>query len=177
MNITDLDLTELYNLADQCIAMYHDEINAIQAIGYNRGLLDSTATWVQGDTENEIKMQFTLPDYYIFVEEGRPPSRRREDPEKVYQQILKWVKAKGIVGKPKNGQKPPTQEEIARAIYNKIHRAGYYGYNQQGKHPLQTTKQRMESANIKQKAADIIAKKLNSEIHAEIMDFANLNKR
>ncbi len=176
MKITDLNLTELYDLADECIAMYHQEINSIGAVGYNRGLLNSTATWVQGSSENEIKMIFQLPDYYIFVEDGRNPSVKREDPEKVYQSILKWVRAKGIVGRSKNGKKPATQEQIAWAIYNKVHRHGYYGYNQQGKHPLYTTKQRMESANMRQRAADIVAKTLNKQIHAEIMDFARLNK-
>lgn len=185
MKITDLDLTELYNLADQCIEMYHQEINSIQAVGYNRGLLNSKATWVQGDNPDEIKMQFILPDYYIYVEEGRPPTKRAENPEHVYQQILKWVQAKGITGVPKNGKKAPTQEQVARAIYRKVigyakdanskkYGVGYYGYDSHGKHPLKTTKQRMESANITQKVADIIGRKLNNEIHAEIMDFAKI---
>lgn len=188
MKLTDLDLTALYDLADECIAMYHQEINAIQAIGHNRGLMNSTAIWVQGDKENEIKMQFVLPDYYIFVEDGRDPSRKREDPEKVYQSILNWVRAKGITGQVKNGRKPPTQEQLAWAIYRKVvgfakdanskkYGVGYYGDDSHGKHPLQTTLQRMESANMKQRVADIVAKKLNNEIHAELMDMAKLSKR
>lgn len=177
MKITDLDLTELYNLADICIEYYHQEINAIQAVGYNRGLMNSTATWVQGDKENEIKMQFILPDYYIYVEEGRLPSRKSENPKKVYQNILNWVRAKGIMGQPKNGGKAPTQEQLAWAIYKKIHKYGYYDFNSHGKHPLQTTLQRMESANMKQRAADIIGKTINQEIHAELMDMAKLSKR
>lgn len=177
MKLTDLDLTALYDLADECIAMYHQEINAIQAIGYNKGLMNSTATWVQGNSENEIKMQFILPDYYIFVEDGREPSRKRENPKKVYQNILNWVRAKGITGQAKNGRKPPTQEQLAWVIYKKIHKQGYYGFDSHGKHPLQTTLQRMESANIKQRAADIVAKTLNNEIHAELMDMAKLSKR
>ncbi len=176
MKITDLDLTALYDLADECIAMYHQEINAIQAIGHNKGLMNSTATWVQGDSENEIKMQFILPDYYYYVEEGRLPSVRREDPEKVYQSILNWVRAKGITGQPRNGGKAPTQEQLAWAIYRKIHKLGYYGTDHHGKHPLKTTLQRMDSANMKQRAADIIAKTLNKEIHADIMDLAKLSK-
>ena len=177
MKLTDLDLTALYDLADECIAMYHQEINAIQAIGYNKGLMNSTATWVQGNSENEIKMQFILPDYYIFVEDGREPSRKRENPKKVYQNILNWVRAKGITGQAKNGRKPPTQEQLAWAIYKKIHKQGYYGFDSHGKHPLQTTLQRMQSANMKQRAADIVAKTLNNEIHAELMDMAKLSKR
>ncbi len=177
MKVTDLDMTALFDLADECIAMYHQEINAIQAIGYNKGLLNSTATWVQGDNPDEIKMQFILPDYYIFVEEGRKPTKRSENPEYVYEQILKWVRAKNIVGRATNGKKAPTQEQIARAIYNKIHRVGYYGYDSHGQHPLKTTMQRMTSARMAQRAADIVAKTLNNEIHAELMDFASLKKR
>lgn len=176
MKITDLDLTELYNLADICIEYYHQEINAIQAIGYNKGLMNSTATWVQGSNENEIKMVFNLPDYYIFVEEGRQPSKKSENPDYVYEQILKWVRAKGIMGKARNGKRAPTQEEVARAIYNKIHRVGYYGYNQSGKHPLKTTLQRMQSANMTQRAAEIVGKTLNNQIHAELLDMARLSK-
>ena len=177
MKLTDLDLTALYDLADECIEMYHQEINMIQAVGYNKGLMKSTATWVQGDKENEIKMQFILPDYYIFVEEGRLPSRKKEDPEKVYQSILNWVRAKGIMGQPKNGGKAPTQEQLAWAIYKKIHRLGYYNTNSEGKHPLKTTLQRMESAGMKQRAADIIARTINKELHAELMDWTKLSKR
>lgn len=177
INLKDKDLTALYDLADECIEMYHQEINQIQAVGYNRGLLHSTADWRQGDNPDEIKMVFVLPDYYIYVEDGRDPTTKREDPEKVYQSILKWVRAKGITGQPKNGKKPATQEQIAWAIYKKIHKWGYYGYNQQGKHPLQTVKQRMESARIPQKACDIVARTLANQITAEIMDFADLSKK
>lgn len=177
MKITDLDLTALYDLADECIEMYHQEINAIQAIGYNKGLMKSTATWVQGDKENEIKMQFILPDYYVFVEEGRLPSHRADNPQKVYQNILNWVRAKGITAQPKNGKKPATQEQLAWAIYKKIHKQGYYGLDSHGKHPLKTTLQRMESANMKQRAADIIARTINKELHAELMDWTKLSKR
>jgi hypothetical protein len=176
MKYTDLDLTALFDIADECIEMYHQEINAIQAVGYNRGLLNSTATWAQGANENEIILKFVLPDYYIFVEDGRNPSVRRVDPQKVYESILRWVKAKGITGKPKNGQKPPTQEQIAWAIYKKIHRIGYYGRQQQGKHPLQTTKQRMESAHIKEKVIELVRKNLNNRIKADIDQFAKLKK-
>lgn len=174
MKLSDLDLTALYDLADECIAMYHQEIEAVRAIGYNRGLMNSTATWVQGNSENEIKMQFILPDYYIYMEDGRSPSARIEDPPKVYQSILNWVKAKGITAQPRNGKKPVTQEQLAWAIYNKIHKIGYREKNPK---PLQTTLQRMESANMKQRAADIIARTINKELHAEIMDFAKLSKR
>lgn len=189
MDLTKLDLTALYDLADECIAMYRQEINAIQAIGYNRGLMNSTATWVQ-DGENGIKMQFVLPDYYIFVEQGRNPTKKAENPEYVYQQILKWVKAKNIVGRAVNGKKPPTQEQLAWAIYRKVvgfakdansknskkYGVGYYGDTSQGKHPLETTIQRMESANMKQRVADIVASTLNNEIHVELMDMAKLKK-
>ena len=176
MKLTDLDLTALYNLADECIAFYHQEINHIQAIGYNKGLLNSTATWVQGKDENEIKMQFILPDYYIFVEDGRYPSKRVENPKKVYQNILNWVRAKGLTGRPKNGKKPITQEQLAWLIYRKIHKLGYYGTQSKGQHPLEITKQRMESAHMAQRAAEIVAKTLNNELHAEIMEFAKLKK-
>lgn len=189
IDVTEIDLTPLYDLADECIEIYHNEIKRIGAEGYNKGLSHSTANWKQTGN-NTITLTFELPYYHVFVEEGRNPSKSKQDPKYVYEQILKWVKAKNITPRPtrriyktKKGEVrrgklyTPTQEQLAWAIYNKIHKAGYYGYNQAGKHPLEHTLALMQHEGLGKKAVYEIAKQYGDALHAEILSLKDYKKK
>lgn len=69
-----------------------------------------------------INTVLLMEDYYIFVEEGRKPTRNghTEGTPYLWQNIQEWIAFKGI--KPRNPDM--TYESLAKAIARKIHRRG-----------------------------------------------------
>lgn len=162
MKIEELNLTELYDLADEAVNYYHQQVKNVGAIGYNKGLLNSTANVkVNGSV---VSLYFELPEYYYYVENGRKPSANITNPPVVYNEILKWVKAKGIMGWLNSRGKEMTQEQIASAVYHSIMKKGYTG-----KKPLENAVTQIKQSNIPKRMADIIGEQFSKDLHNELM--------
>ena len=172
-DVLDIELSKLYDVGLQIIDKYkeqleNDNINA-------SGSLSNSIEWnIVKKDNNTLTLEMSLYNYYYFVEYGRNPSVGNSEWENPINDISNWIINKIKRGKliPRHDKQiPTTQQEIkktAYAIVNKIHKYGYYGYNVEGKHPLQTSLQKSANEGLIDKFCNAIGGEMANEIVVEL---------
>ena len=123
MSLTaDIDIHELYDDVQQLSDVYRSLLVINDAVA--SGKLKDFTTKVEL-TDTEIKVIYNLPQYWAWVEEGRPPTTMHRPPA-LQPSILDWIRQKNIHPNSTNG-KVPTDEQLSWAITKSIHKKGYSG--------------------------------------------------
>lgn len=169
-----LDLTALYNVAEEIIQNYKEQLEIDNAVA-SGDLLNSIEWNIVQKDENTLTLEMSLFDYWFYVEYGRNPTQSQSTVwETPIQDISNWIINKIKRGKliPKPNQEiPTTQKEIrkvAYAIVQKIHKFGYYGYNVEGKHSLEKSLQRSEEEKLIERFAIALTQPLCGEVVSEL---------
>lgn len=169
-----LDLSSLYNVAEEIINNYKEQLEIDNAVA-SGDLLNSIEWNIVQKDENTLTLEMSLFDYWFYVEYGRNPTQSQSTVwETPIQDISNWIINKIKRGKliPKPNQEiPTTQKEIrkvAYAIVQKIHKFGYYGYNVEGKHSLEKSLQKSENEQLFERFVNALVQPLCGEIVAEL---------
>ena len=67
-----------------------------------------------------------LNEYWKWIEGGRPPTENDGNGE-LRRAIKQWIRVKGIIPRPLEDGKLPTENQLAYLISRKIHTLGYEG--------------------------------------------------
>lgn len=167
-----LDLSALYNVAEEIIQNYRDEIIAIDAIG-SGSLLNSIDFDIIQVNENTLTLQLSVAEHYIWVEYGRSPSKTSGWDNPI-DDLSKWIINKIQRGKfiPRpDKQIPTTQQEIKRtasAIYHKITNEGYYEHDSKGKYPLHNSLQKSIEQGLLERFAMALTQPLCGEVVSDL---------
>lgn len=168
------DLTPLYDIADEIVQNYRDEIIAIDAIA-SKNLLNSINFEIVQKDDNTLTLQLIVLDYYYFIEFGRNKTNKLQTKwEASIDDISKWVSKKIQRGKfiPKNNRPIPTTdkeiEKVAYAIVNKIHRVGFYGDTHYGKHPLENSLKKSIADGLIDKFVNVFVEQCQNDVVADI---------
>lgn len=167
-----LDLTPLYNVAEEIIQNYRDEVIAIDAIGSGE-LLNSIDFDIIQVNENTLTLQLSVAEQYIWVEYGRSLSRTSGWDNPI-DDLSNWIISKISRGKfiPKADKKiPTTQKEIrktASAIYHKITNEGYYEHDSRGKYPLNNSLEKSIEQGLIERFAMALTQPLAGEVVADL---------
>jgi hypothetical protein len=111
--------------------------------------------WDIVNTPDSLKLQFTLPFYWKYIENGRGPTIRSGNGS-LRKSITEWIQDKGIVVPPKM-----TIEQLSFLISRKIHREGY-----EGRECLKKAK--IKSKPLIEDFVNTIVKLYNNDIYKEI---------
>ena len=181
------DLVPLYDIADEIINIYKNEIINIDAIAPG-DLLNSIDFDIVQKDDNTLTLQLIVLDYYYFIEWGRDKTGRLDTPwENPVEDISRWINKKIQRGKwiPKNNKPiPTTQKEIRKASYaiiKKIHEHGYYtngdGGTRYGKHPLQNTLKKSIADGLIEKFTNALADQMQNDIVVDITGLSDKLKK
>lgn len=173
-DVLDIELSKLYDIGKQIIDKYKEqlELDNINA----SGSLSNSIEWnIVKKNENTLTLEMSLFDYWIYTEYGRQPTSAQSTKwDDSVGDIKKWIINKIKKGKfiPRPDKQIPTTdkqiEQTAYAIVNKIHKYGYYEYNQSGKHPLQTSLQKSANEGLIDKFCNAVGGELANEIVVEL---------
>lgn len=173
-DVQDIELSKLYDIGEQIINKYKEqlEIDNINA----SGSLSNSIEWnIVKKDENTLTLEMQLFDFWIYTEYGRQPTQAQTTEwEDSVGDIKKWIISKIQRGKfiPRPDKQIPTTdreiEQTAYTIVNKIHKYGYYAYNQSGKHPLQTSLQKSANEGLIDKFCNAVGGELANEIVVEL---------
>lgn len=173
-DVLDIELSKLYDIGKQIIDKYKEqlELDNINA----SGSLSNSIEWnIVKKDENTLTLEMSLFDYWIYTEYGRQPTSAQSTKwDDSVGDIKKWIINKIKKGKfiPRPDKQIPTTdkqiEQTAYAIVNKIHKYGYYEYNQSGKHPLQTSLQKSANEGLIDKFCNAVGGELANEIVVEL---------
>ena len=173
-DVLDIELSKLYDIGKQIIDKYKEqlELDNINA----SGSLSNSIEWnIVKKNENTLTLEMSLFDYWIYTEYGRQPTQAQSTKwDDSVGDIKKWIINKIKKGKfiPRPDKQIPTTdkqiEQTAYAIVNKIHKYGYYEYNQSGKHPLQTSLQKSANEGLIDKFCNAVGGELANEIVVEL---------
>ena len=173
-DVLDIELSKLYDYGRQIIEKYKEELKIVNAIA-SEDLLKSIEWTIKRVDNNTLTLEMSLFDYWYYIEYGRQPTQAQTTKwENSVEDIKKWITNKIEKGKfiPRPDKQIPTTdreiENTAYAIVNKIHRFGYYGYNQSGKHPLQTSLQKSANEGLIDKFCNAVGGELANEIVVEL---------
>lgn len=172
------DSTKLYQLIKDLLDAYRTNIENADAVA--SGELRDAATYSSNKWElrwkgETLQLVLLLPEYWQYIEEGRPPTQRSMGGV-LYPAILEWVKVKRIVPRPDpKTHKVPKIESVAWAITKKIHKRGYFDPDHHGKYPL---KQAIETTDIVKEFATALTDQFNRIIRVELSEsLSKLGKR
>lgn len=172
MNITDVDLSKIYDLAGQLADIYRQSIRDEGVTA--SGTLEKF-TYTIDFQNNSFQVVFNLPYYFYWIETGRQKTVK-SGPGDVYKAIRKWIEVKPVIPRPMytKGLKVnrcivPTKDQLAYMITKKIHRVGFYGHNHQGKHLLEKSLEQGDSI-IEEMVNEIGQQIMNIEILPQIMN-------
>ena len=144
---------KLYDLAREVAEVYRNELRDRGAVA--QGDLKNFKYDVE-PTERGVDVVFNLPEYWKWIEYGRPPTTAtpKRGPKKLRDLIKEWLETKGI-----NPYKI-SRDGLAYLITRKIHKTGY-----KARHPLQ---QAMLMTRIQQeRMADIVCEIMLEDIKKE----------
>ena len=169
IKVDNIDYTTLYNLAEQLVDMYRDELEA-QRVNAS-GSLSDTATFDFDFNENDITLYFVLNSYYWYLEHNRRPTgggsgQKWANP---VGDISEWIRNKIKRGWfiPRNNKPiPRTDKEIkqvAYAIVKKINAEGYTGY-----HILQDVLNRADQSGLLDRMVQSVVGQYDEEIAVEL---------
>lgn len=107
---------KLYDIGLEIALNYKNELRRKNAVA-SGDLINFQ--WDITPSENGLKLQFFLPEYWRYIEYGRRPTKNKGD-GKLHEKIERWIDEKGIT--PKDGI---SKKSLAYLITRKIHREGY----------------------------------------------------
>lgn len=107
---------KLYDIGMEIALNYKNELRRKNAVA-SGDLINFQ--WDITPSENGLKLQFFLPEYWRYIEYGRRPTVNKGD-GKLREKIERWIEEKGIT--PKDGI---SKKSLAYLITRKIHREGY----------------------------------------------------
>lgn len=173
-DVLDIELSKLYDYGSQIIEKYKEELKQVNAVA-SEGLLKSIDWTIKRVDDHTLTLEMSLYDYWFYVEYGRQPTQAQTTKwENSVEDIKRWIVKKiaqgSLIPRP-DKQIPTTDREIeqtAHAIVNKIHKYGYYGNNQSGKHPLQTSLQKSANEGLIDKFCNAVGGELANEIVVEL---------
>ena len=167
-------MSVLYDIAEEIIQNYRDEIIDIDAIGKG-DLLNSIDYNIVRKNENTLTLELIVLDYYYFIEFGRKPTSKLktkwDDP---IGDISNWISKKIQRGKwigRADRPIPTTDKEIQKvsyAIVQKIHNVGFYGDTHYGKHPLENSLKKSIADGLIDKFCSVFAEQYNTELLSDI---------
>ena len=152
MTKDDLNTTDIRNICEQIADVYR---NKMRDADYNPADELMNFKWVTEYNGNLFQVYFTLPNYYIFAENGRRPGRF-PPPDA----ILKWVQYKRLVMTTNN--KVLNTNQMVYLISRKIALHGT-----KGRHLLQQTIDETYDTLVDQ-LVDAISAIFEKEIEKEI---------
>lgn len=120
---SNIDIHEIYDYVQTLSDIYRSLLVINDAVA--SGKLKDFTTRVDL-SDNEIKVIYNLPQYWAWVEEGRPPSTAHRPPA-LQPSILQWIRDKNIHASAGQDGKVPTDEQLSWAITKSIHKKGYSG--------------------------------------------------
>lgn len=167
-----LDLTALYNVAEEIINNYKQQLE-IDNINASNDLVNSIEWNIIQKDENTLTLEMSLFNYWFWVEYGRSASRTSGWDNPI-DDISQWIISKISRGKfiPRADKKiPTTQKEIrkvASAIYKKITNEGYYEHNSQGKYPLHNSLQKSIEEGLLDRFAMALTQPLCGEVVSDL---------
>lgn len=124
MSLTkDMDITYVYDLVNTLAQGYRTLLVVNDKVA--TGKLKDFTTRVE-ITDDNLKVIYNLPEYWQWVEDGRPPSTMHRPPA-LQPAILDWIEQRNIVPRAGKDGKIPSNEELSWMITKKIHKAGYKG--------------------------------------------------
>lgn len=178
------DLVPLYDIADEIIQNYKDEIINIDAVATGN-LLNSIDFEIVQKDDNTLTLQLIVLDYYYFIEFGRDKTGKLQSKwDNPVEDISRWLTKKIQRGKfiPKNNREiPTTQKEIRKASYaivQKIHDFGFYDYTQEGKQPLEKSLKKSIADGLINKFTNVLAEQYQNDIVVDITGLTSkLTKR
>ena len=172
-DVLDIELSKLYDIAELIIANYKQQLD-IDNINASGDLLNSIEWNIAKKDENTLTLEMQLFDYWYYIEYGRNPSVGNSEWENPISDLSKWIinkiKQGTFVPRP-DKQIPTTQQEIknvASAIYDKITKYGFYGYNSEGKHSLDKTLKKSIADGLVDKFCNAVGGALSTEIVVEL---------
>lgn len=139
---------KLYDIGMEIALNYKNELRRKNAVA-SGDLINFQ--WDITPSENALKLQFFLPEYWRYIEYGRRPTVNKGD-GKLREKIERWIDEKGIT--PKDGI---SKKSLAYLITRKIHREGYKPRN-----CLQNALN--DSKALEQQFVDIVADIYSKEI-------------
>lgn len=184
--VTEIDLVPLYDIADDIIQNYKDELVNSGAVATEELLKSINFEIVQKD-ENTLTLQLIVLDYYYYVEFGRDKTGKLQskwaDP---IGDITRWIEAKKANGRwigRADRPIPTTQTEIRQAAYaivQKIHNQGFYTNNggpYYGKHPLQNSLQKSIGDGLIEKFCNVFKEQYQDDILVDITGLSDKLKK
>ena len=173
-DVLDIELSKLYDIGKQIIDKYREQLE-LDNINASDSLSNSIEWNIVKKNENTLTLEMSLFDYWIYTEYGRQPTSAQSTKwDDSVGDIKKWIINKIKKGKfiPRPDKQIPTTdkqiEQTAYAIVNKIHKYGYYEYNQSGKHPLQTSLQKSANEGLIDRFCNAVGGELANEIVVEL---------
>lgn len=174
MDASKVDFTRMYDLARDILNWYKEQLEQ-QRIDAS-GKLSDTADFDFDFNGTQVTLYFILEEYWRFVEDGRKPTRGTEYGRWVNanKDIQDWIRHKIERGSfiPQRGHTIPKDDKeikrVAGAIVYKIHKFGYYDYNSNGKHILESILDQAESNGIIDQMVDTIYKVYDQQIDIEV---------
>jgi len=174
INVDKVDMTELYNCAQQLVDDYRRELE-LQRVNASGNLSRSADFDVDFD-ENDIVLYFIYNSYGYYIEHGRKPTGGGGGQKwnNSLQDIENWLQNKISRGWwiPKQNQTiPRTPKEIksvAWVIRRKIHREGFYSPNHHGLHILEQVLQKAQASGLIDKMVNNIVQAYDNQVNIEI---------
>ena len=160
----NIDITALYDDVDALANLYRDELININAVA-SGDLVGFTAD-VQYDGQ-VFRVYFQLPKYWGAIEYGRRPTVNSQNGV-LYTAIRRWLDVKSI--NPTKGDR----DGLAYAITKKIHQFGFFGYNVEGKHPLENAMNLARQQGLIDKITKDVTDQYGKIIRADLKDLAKL---
>ena len=129
----------------------------MDAAGYDKNGELYNFKWTTEWKDNLFEVNFDLPPYFHFAENGRRPGKMPP-----VNKILQWIEFKHLVPRPNNGR-VPTTKQLAFAISKHIALHGT-----EGKHLFEKTLDDPNLDNLADKLVELITAEFEKEIEKYI---------
>lgn len=152
MNQNSIDLNPLYHIANAFVQQYKKQLlsDGKKATGNLINNIKSYVTW----NGSILSVSFDMPDYWVYVENGRRPGKFPP-----LDKIKQWIKVKPVLPRAGKNGKIPTENQLAYLIGRKIATKGI-----KGTHSFAKT---MNNFQLTQKLTTELSKLIQKDIFAE----------
>ena len=150
------DPIKIIGIPEICNQIANIYRNKMDQAGYDKNGELYNFKWTTEWKDNLFEVNFELPSYFQFAENGRRPGKMPP-----VNKILQWIEFKHLVPRSNNGR-VPTTTQLAFAISKHIAK-----YGTQGKHLLQET---IDSTynNLVDQLVNLITEQIEKEINEDI---------
>lgn len=152
----------VYDICEQIADMYRNMLRSEEAVA--EGDLVNF-TWDIDWGNEKFSLLFNLPEYWKWVEDGRPPTTGQNPPwPTAIQDIKRWIEVKHLVPRPLSNGEVPDIEQQAHMIVNKIHKKGY-----KGRKPLEQALDKVNQLGLVDLLTDAVIKEFEMDIDSELL--------